>query len=470
MQISEIKRLSRVVGKITLPVLVEQFFVVIMGVINTMLASNLGKTAISSIGMIDSISNIIVSLFAALALGGTVTVAQYTGHQDRDSANQTAAQAVLSSLVISGVVTITLALLKKPLLIALYGEVEPIVWQNAMDYLSIALWSYIPISIVSVCFGILRGAGDTRTPMTISIWMNVLNVIFSYILIYGVRINFDGLVFQLPGYGVRGAAAGLALARVIGMILVLIPLIRGSKKIVLNNLHAFKLRWDLLRCIFILGIPASAEQLMFQGGRLVTQTFIARLGTDAMAANTITTSINNISLIPGQAIAIAATAIIGRQIGAHKNKEAKQQLTFLVVFSSIAMGLASLFIFITKNGFIQLYTQDPQIMRLASLILSASLLVQPLVYSTSFVIPAGLRGAGDIRYTMIVSIISMWVLRIFLGYIFSVILPWGVLGVWIGMFIDWFGRSILFIRRMSHQEWMHRAVFQSRQLNQDPEI
>ncbi len=469
MQISEIKRMSRVVGKITLPVLVEQFFVVIMGVINTMLASNLGKTAISSIGMIDSISNIIVSLFSALALGGTVTVAQYTGHQDRDSANQTAAQAILSSLAISGAVTITLALLKKPLLMALYGEVEPIVWQNAMDYLSIALWSYVPISIVSVSFGILRGAGDTRTPMTISISMNVLNVLFSSILIYGVRINFGSLVLQLPGYGVRGAAAGLALARVIGMILVLIPLIRGSKKIVLNNLHMFKLRWDILRCIFILGIPASAEQLMFQGGRLVTQTFIARLGTDAMATNTITSSINNISLIPGQAIAIAATAIIGHQIGANKNKEAKQQLIFLVVFSSIAMGLASLIIFITKFGFINLYTQDPQIMSQVSLILSASLLVQPFIYSSSFVIPAGLRGAGDIRYTMIVSIISMWILRIFLGYIFSVILPWGVMGVWIGMFADWFGRSVLFIRRMSHQKWMHHAVFQKQELNQDPE-
>ena len=155
-------------------------------------------------------------------------------------------------------------------------------------------------------------------------------------------MNLGSLTINTPAFGVRGAATGLTLARAIGMVLVLIPLLRGKKGIKLNHFRLFRPRLDLLQCIFRLGIPASAEQLMFQGGRLVTQTFIVSLGTNAIAANAICSSINTLSLIPGQAMAIAATAIIGQQIGAGKPKEAKKRLTFLIYISSAAMGLTSL--------------------------------------------------------------------------------------------------------------------------------
>ena len=455
---NELKRLAGTVSKLSLPVLVEQFFIVIMGVINTMLASNMGKEAISAIGMIDTISNIMIALFGALSIGGTVIVAQYTGQKDRIKASQSAAQAVLSNLVISAGLAVLLWIFRFLIIRALYGDADALVLDFADQYFSISLWSYIPIAMISVSFGILRGSGDTRTPMRISIIMNLCNVLLSYVLIYGLDIRFGGLDLVLPAFGVRGAATGLTSARTIGMLLVLIPLLNGSKRIRLTRLDLFRPRWDLLRSIFRLGIPASAEQLMFQGGRLITQTYIVRLGTAAIAANTISISVNSLLMVPGNALAIAATALVGQQIGAGRFKEARKQLNFLILAASAAMGLVSLVMLAIKDPVIRLYTHDEQISQLVSVIILSSLVVQPFIWSTSFITPAGLRGAGDIRYTMVVSIISMWLLRILLGYVFAVILPWGVLGVWIAMYVDWLCRSIFFVRRVQRDAWFAKVV------------
>jgi putative MATE family efflux protein len=455
---NELKRLAGTVSKLSLPVLVEQFFIVIMGVINTMLASNMGKEAISAIGMIDTISNIMIALFGALSIGGTVIVAQYTGQKDSAKASQSAAQALLSNLVISAGLAVLLWILRFLIIRALYGDADALVLDYADQYFGISLWSYIPIAMISVSFGILRGSGDTRTPMRISIIMNLCNVLLSYVLIYGLEIRLGGLDLVLPAFGVRGAATGLTSARTIGMLLVLIPLLNGSKRIRLTRLELFRPRWDLLRSIFRLGIPASAEQLMFQGGRLITQTYIVRLGTAAIAANTISISVNSLLMVPGNALAIAATALVGQQIGAGRFKEARKQLNFLILAASAAMALVSLVMLAIKDPVIRLYTHDEQISQLVSVIILSSLVVQPFIWSTSFITPAGLRGAGDIRYTMVVSIISMWLLRILLGYVFAVILPWGVLGVWIAMYVDWLCRSIFFVRRVQRDAWFAKVV------------
>ncbi len=457
-QLHEYKRMGQSVSRLALPVLVEQFFIVIMGVVNTMLASNMGPEAISAIGMVDSISHIFISVFGALAVGGTVVVAQYTGREDRKSANQAAGQALTSCLMISGVVTAFIFISQRLMLESLFDQAEAAVMQNAHDYFSIVLWSYLPLAMTSVTFGILRGAGDTRTPMLVSIIMNVLNVIFSYSLIYGLYINLGFWVIQTPAYGVSGAATGITMARMAGMLLILIPIFRGSKDIQLTSLHHFRLRKDMLKRVFQLGIPAGAEQLMFNGGKLVVQTFIVSLGTASMAANAITGSVNSMIMIPGNALSIAATALVGQLIGRGQPQEAKKQLKFLVVTASAAMLLLSLILFPMLRLIIGLYTSDTDTASLAFVVLVSSLIAQPLFWPGSFILPGGLRGAGDVTYTMVISIISMWVIRIFLGYIFALVLPLGVLGIWLAMYLDWLIRSVFFALRLKGRKWLQKSV------------
>ncbi len=457
-QKSELKELARSVSSQSLPVLVEQFFIVIMGVVNTMLAANMGKEAISAIGMVGSVSNILIALFSALAIGGTVVVAQYTGRKNYVKANQTAAQALLANFLIVTAIVTLLLVLKSQLLGLLFGDAEKQVLDNTLAYFSIALWSYIPVAMTSVSFGILRGSGDTKSPMLISIIMNFFNVIFSYSLIYGLHWQLGRFVLAVPALGVRGAALGLTAARTLGMLLVAIPLLRGSRNFKLDSWRLFRPDWHLQKKIFSLGLPASAEQLMFQGGRLITQTFIVHLGTVAIAANTIATSANTLLQVPGNAMSTAATVLVGRQVGAGRLKEARKQLNFLVLAASLAMGLISLLMLPLKEGLISFYTKDAEIAAQVARIILSALIVQPLLWASAFIAPAGLRGAGDIRFTMLVSIFSMWLLRILLGYLLAIVLGWGVLGIWVSMYIDWLARSIFFVRRAQRDEWFQKVV------------
>lgn len=457
-RLMEFRQLGRSIARMTVPVLIEQFFIVIMGVVNTMLASNMGPQAISAIGMVDTINIVVISVFSAMSVGGTVVVAQYTGRGDRERANQAAAQALTSCLLISGLATLALFFSRSWLVQTLFSDAEPQVIANGLDYLGIVLWSYIPLALTSIGFGILRGAGDTRTPMTVSILMNLFNVVFSYVLIYGFSISLGFLHIVFPSFGVRGAATGLLMARTAGMLLIMVPILRGSKDIQLTRLSHFRIQMRMQKMIFQLGVPAGTEQLLFNGGKLIVQMFIVSLGTASMAANTISNSVNSLTMIPGNAMAIAATAIVGQQMGRSKPQEARRQLKFLVLVSSAAMLLLSLSLFPLLNLVVGLYTRDPETASLAHFVLTTSLIAQPLLWSTSFILPSGLRGAGDVRYTMIISIVSMWLLRIGIGYLFAIVFAWGVVGIWLAMYADWAVRSIFFYIRMLGRRWLQKSV------------
>lgn len=457
-RINEYRDMGRSVTRLVLPVLIEQFFIVIMGVVNTMLASNLGPESISAIGMVDSISFIIISVFGALAVGGTVVVAQYTGRGERLQANKAAAQALLSCLAISLAITALIFLFQEPLLQLLYSEADTTVMINALAFMRINLWSYLPLALISVAFGILRGAGDTRTPMVVSIIMNLINVILSYILIYGFSLNIGPISINTTAFGIDGAAAGISLARLAGAALILIPLIKGSKDIQISRYDLFSYDKSMQKRIFSLGVPAGAEQLMFNGGKLILQTFIVGLGTASMAANAITNSVNGLILIPGNALVIAATTLTGQLIGKGQPKEAKKHLKFLVLSASAAMLVLSMIILPLLKLIIGLYTKDIETARLSYIVLVSSLIAQPLLWSASFVMPGGLRGAGDVSFTMIVSIISMWVMRIVLGYVFAIVLQIGILGIWLSMYADWIFRSTFFALRIRGKKWLKKSV------------
>ena len=459
---TEVLKLARPVARLAVPVLIEQAGIVLMGTVNTMLASNMGREAISAIGMIDSVSNIVISVFGALAMGGTVAVAQHTGNEDREQASRAGAQALLSCMLISLATSLLIFAFQGPLIGGLFGGAEPLVLENARAYLSVVLWSYLPIGFVGIAFGILRGSGDTRTPMAVSLLMNVFNVVFSFVLIYGIRLDLAGLSVRIPALGVRGAAAGLALARTLGAVLVLIPLFRTTARLRMTDARHFRLDLVMQRCVFGIGIPASLEQLMFNGGKLIVQTFIVGLGTVAMAANAITSSAAGLLMIPGSALSTAAVTIVGQQVGRGDPKEARRRLVFVLATATGTMVLMSIAILPVAGGLLRFYTQDAATLKAALPLLVSALIAQPLLWPVSFITPSGLRGAGDVRYTMTVSIVSMWLLRILLGYVFTVWLGWGILGIWLAMYADWAGRSLFFLKRMAGDRWLKGPVFAER--------
>ena len=228
---AKMKFIRKDVISLTLPILAEQLFVMSMGMINTMMAGHIGEEAVSAIGMVDSINNIVIAFFSALAVGGMVVVAQFVGQSNIKKANASMKQALYSSILISISITLLMFIFKKLILSFLFGSAEAEVIRSANIYLSITLLTYPLITMDLICNGILRGAGDTKTPMKITIFMNVMNVVFTFAFI------------NIFSFGIVGAALGIALARSIGAFIVLGVLLRGSSILKLtdgDNLHCCK--------------------------------------------------------------------------------------------------------------------------------------------------------------------------------------------------------------------------------------
>jgi putative MATE family efflux protein len=447
------KLIRKDILNLAVPILAEQVFVMSMGMINTMMAGHIGKEAVSAIGMVDSLNYIFIAFFSSLAVGGTVVVAQYVGQGNVKQANAATKQALYAGFMLSIIVTLITWTFRGPILNLLFGSAEATVINNAFIYLGITLLTYPLISIDLIANGILRGAGDTKTPMNITIFMNVINVIFSYIFIYGINLGS----FHINGMGILGAAIGIAIARTTGAVIIMIVLLRGSKIIKLKNLRSFKFDKELLSPIFGVGIPASLESLLFNCGKLITQIYIVNMGTISIASNAIAGSIASMLNIPGNAFSIAATAIVGQQIGRGKPKEAESSLKYLIIFSSVCLGILGLFSIPSAEFLTGLYNKNPEIIILTSRIIKLNALFI-ITWPSSFVLPAGLKGAGDAKYTLVTTIIGMWVFRITFGYILGIPLGLGLAGVWLGMFTDWIVRGILYLLRLKSGKWKTKVV------------
>lgn len=438
--------------KLAIPIMVEQTFVMLLGVCNTMMAGHIGKEAVSAIGMVDSINNLFIAFFAALSVGATVVVAQEIGQGYTKRANETAKQAIVSGIIVSGTITLLLWIFRVPVINFLYGSAEELVKSDAKLYIEFTLLTYPLIALDQIANGILRGTGDTKTPMCISMFMNIVNIILGYALIYGVNI------LHIPPFGIMGAAMSIAIARTIGAIVIIIVLIRGSKNIKIDKIYPFKFNLKIQKDIFNIGIPAGMEQVIFQMGKLLVQVFIVTMGTASIAANAITMSITQIINVPGQALCLAATTLVGQYVGRDDIKGAKSTLLYLAKFTTVCLVTVGA-VFVPISGWVaSFYTSDPEVIRLASILLTSNSIAL-LFWACSFVVSAGLKGAGDTRYTMLTAFIGMWVFRICLGYILGILLKIGILGIWIAMYADWFVRGTMYLIRLKGTKWLkHKLI------------
>jgi putative MATE family efflux protein len=450
-------KIRKDVMRLTYPVLMEHCFVVLMGMINTMMASNLSREAVAGIGMVDSINNIFIAVFSSLAVGGTVIVAHYSGRRNSKEANNAAVQALASTTIMAIIITAVLLVFRKNILGLLFGSADEITFNNAYSYFSVILYSYPLISILLSACGVLRGAGDMKTPMKVTIGMNVVNVILSYVFIYGLDMNTPHFKIFVPGMGVQGAALGLTSARVFGVVVILYSLIKGSRIIRPKKLKEFKFNMELLKSIYNVGIPAGLESLLFNVGKLITQIFIVSMGTVAIAANTIGGSVVGILNVPGTALSIAATTIVGQNMGRGRSDEAKSSLIYLTKLSALCLTVLGVISIPVARPILSLYTNQAETIEMAVRLLWLNALFLPL-WSVSFILPAGLRGAGDAKYTLMISMAGMWLFRISFGYVLAIPLKLGVAGIWLGMYTDWMVRGVLYWLRLQSGKWNKNIV------------
>lgn len=437
---------NKMLKSILVPVILEQLLNSFMGTADTMMVSNVGSAAISAVSLVDSINVLLIQAFSALAAGGTIICAQYMGQRNYERANKSARQVLFIILSISAAVTILCLLFKDPLLHFIFGKVDADVMEASSVYFLFSAASYPFIALYDSGASIFRAQENTKGPLIISVISNVMNIVGNAILIWGFNM------------GVAGAAIATLVSRIFCAVVVLWQLRKDRQPIVVRDYLKIRPDRKLIGRILGLGIPSGIENSMFQLGKLAIQSTVSTLGTTAIAAQAMT---NNLEMLNGTAamgVGIGLMTIVGECIGAGREDEAVYYVKKLSCVAEMIIIGCCLLVFALTKPITILGGMESESARMCFQMMAWITVVKPLVWVVSFIPAYGMRAAGDVRFSMITSCVSMWVFRFCLCLFLIRVIGMGPLAVWFGMFTDWTIRGIVFIWRFHSRKWLKHKV------------
>ncbi|KZE70785.1 MATE family efflux transporter [Paenibacillus jamilae] len=430
-----------------LPLLIDQAFIVGLNLVNTAMISSSGMAAVSAVNMIDSLNIFLINVFVAVSTGGTVVVAQYKGSGNDLMVSKATSGTISSVSLLALCISLFMILLYNPILSVLFGSASADVLANGKVYLLGSCMSFVGIAIVEAVCGALRGIGKTRASLALSLIMN-----FSYVLLNVVFIN-------LLDMSVLGMTIAVNVSRYAGAACALIYLIRvdDDLRVQLRDMLYFNLA--MLKKILFIGLPFAAEQMFFNGGKILTQIFIVSLGTNALATNAICSSLANVFQIPANALALTIVTVVGQCMGRRNVQDARKFTKSFIWLSSasfIVMGLILMPLFKPMVG---LFHPPAEIVDDIFMVMLINTLAQIPLWSIAFITPSALRAAGDSKFTSLTSMLSMWLCRVVLGYVLGIVFNLGIVGVWLAMDIEWGVRGIVFLWRLRGSKWVqHRLI------------
>jgi len=429
-----------------LPLIIEQFLAVAIGVIDTAMVASCGEAAVSGISLVDSINFLLITIFSSFATGGAVVAAQYIGKGEKWNANIVAKQLEIFALFISIIIMIFSLVFRDFALGAIFGKIDANVMENARIYFFLSALSYPFLAVYNSGAALFRAMGDSRTSMLISILMNLINVTGNTITIFGL------------GMGVFGAALATLIARAVGAILITVLLLNPDRAVFLDMREKFSIRFDMIRKICKIGLPNGLENSIFQIGKILTTSIVSSLGTVAITANAVAGNYASLQNIPGTAVGMSLLTIVGQCVGAKDFDAAKMYTKKLIKITYIAAWAITVPMLFLLPFMQNLYSlSDATYSQMSQLFLIHACFAV-VIWPLSFALPNALRAAGDAKYTMIISLLSMWIFRIGLSYLFVFVFRMGVTGIWVAMCVDWVFRSILFVSRFVRGKWKNRSI------------
>ena len=400
------------------PVITENFLQTMLGIVDTLLVARLGAEALAGVGAAIQIMFFVISALSATSVGANVLVAQAFGAHAIDDASRYAKQALAWSVIMSIPLAIA-GFYGAWFMVSVFG-MEPEVTKVGADYLRVTMGTVVVLSLMFLGSGVMRGAGNSRTPMLVVAIANVINIFLTYGLIFGK--------FGLPELGAVGSAWATFISRVIGFSILLFALYRGVNGVSIRGWSDWLPRPRLARRILQIGIPAGLEQMLISTGFLTMTVFVARISTLTLAAHRIAFNALSVSFLPGIGFGVAATALVGQTIGAQALDEADTVASIATRWSVAWMSALGLIFFVFANQIMGFYTDDPVVIALGAAGLRPLALTQPF-WAVLFVQSGALRGTGDTRYPLRVNTIGIWV-AVLLGGITALSVGGALTTIW----------------------------------------
>lgn len=436
----------RALWMLLIPLIIEQMLNSLMGMVDTLMVSRVGAEAISAVSLVDSINNLVLQVFAAMAAGAAIICSQYLGRKDEKGCNDAAKQIVLTVVVISSVIMIIGVGFRKPLLHLIFGSVEEAVMTNAQMYFLITALSYPFIALFQAGAAFYRACGNSKFTMKTALIANVANIVGNTLFIF---------VLQM---GAAGAAVSTLISRALCAFVVFYALRKPGYAIQLKNYFSIRPDLNLIVKILAIGVPSGIENGMFQFGKLAIQSTVSSLGTAAIAAQAMTIIFENVNGMAAVGIGIGLMTVVGQSIGAGRQEEAKYYIVKLAGYAEIAMIISCVLVYIAARPVTVLAGMSEESTALCMQMILAITIVKPLLWVPSFTPPNGLRAAGDVRFSMITATLTMWLCRVALSIFLMRVVKTGPIGVWYGMFADWGVRGVIFTIRFVRGKWLRFKV------------
>ncbi|MFN8511344.1 MAG: MATE family efflux transporter [Thermomicrobiales bacterium] len=439
--------IRRLVIKLAWPSIVENMLQSIFNIIMIGMVARLGSAAIAGVGASTSIIQVAMSCFFALSMGTTVLVAHATGAKNREAASRAAKQSLVLGLIIGGIISL-LGIVFAPQAIAAVGAEQAVVGEGA-SYLRAFSLGGIFIVTTFVAGGVMRGSGDARTPMLVTLASLAASLGIGYPLIFGQ--------FGLPKLGAFGAGLATTGARGLGCLVLIVLLLRPTSKISLAGWGGWRPALEPVKRLLRIGLPSMFESLFRAGGMLFFSVIVFKLGTEVAASQQVAQQVAFFSMMPGFGFSMAAMTLVGQALGANNPGRASRASWFSTRSCLAWMGSMGLVFFFFGHWIMGLFTSDQVIIENGAVALKMIALAQP-GQAFGMVLAGSLRGSGDTSYPMFATGAAMWFVRLPLAYLFGIVLGFGLGGVYLGWVVDTVVLASLNWLRYRTGRWQERKV------------
>lgn len=436
--------------KMIVPLFLEQLLMMLVGLADTFVVSYAGEAAVSGVSLVNSFNTIFLYLFTALASGGAVVVSQYIGRKSAEKASESISQLLTVSTLFSVVLSIPILLFGKSILSMLFGSVEPAVMDACMTYLRISVYSYPAIAVYNAGAALYRSIGKTSVTMYVSIISNVINV----------AGNIIG-VFYLHA-GVAGVAWPSLIARTFSAVVITILCFTNKSGVRYFNRWIFKWNGLLQKQMLAIAIPNGIESGVFQFVKVALSSLVAMFGTYQIAANGIAQSIWSIASVASVAMGPVFITVIGQCMGADDAAEAEMYFKKLLKLSIlISVGWNAL-VFAATPFVMQAYAVSEETRQLVIQLVLIHNLFNALIFPFADPLGKGMRAAGDVKFTMYISLFTTIGVRLVFSYLFGLVLGMGVIGIAYAMCLDWTVRAVIFWVRFKTGKWKSFRVLEAK--------
>lgn len=423
------------------PLFLEQLLVMLVGLADTLIVSYAGEAAVSGVSLVNQFNTIFIYLFTALASGGAVVISQYIGRRAAEDAGEAASQLLSFSSAFSVLIGVLVLLGNERILSALFGKVETDVMDACILYLRISAYSYPALAIYNAGAALFRSIGRTSVTMYLSIASNIINVIGNVIGVFVLKA------------GVAGVAYPSLIARAFSAVVITWLCFRKQNPVVYRCKWIFRWNGSLMKSILNIAVPNGLENGIFQLVKVALSSIVAMFGTYQIAANGVAQSIWSLAALAGVSMGPVFITVIGQCMGNGDTQAADDYFRKLTRITLLISSAWNLLIFLLTPAFLRLYALEPETKQLVIWLVLIHNLFNAVAFPFSGALSNGLRAAGDVKFTMYVSVISTLAVRLLLSWLLGIGLQMGVIGIAIAMVCDWVVRATIFFWRQRSGKW-----------------